>query len=267
MTSTIAVAGKGGTGKTTLAGLLIERLRARGASPILAIDADPASNLNAVLGLPLERTVGDIREETTKKAHAGQLEAGIAKADLLDYEINAHIVEGEGVDLLAMGRPEGPGCYCAANRMLREIVDRIASSYDWVVIDNEAGLEHLSRRTTHDIDLLLIVSDPSLRGLTTAGRILELVGELETRVGRHHLIVNRADAPLTPEMQATIAAYGLDLLACLPADAEVTVRDAVGRPMTDLPADDPLLAGVDRIAAQIIATSTTEKESLHADHR
>ena len=266
MTTTIAVAGKGGTGKTTLACLLIQRLKARGAAPILAIDADPASNLNAVLGLPLERTVGDIREETSTKARAGELEAGIAKADLFDYEINSHIVESEGVDLLAMGRPEGPGCYCAANRMLRDIVDRIASSYAWVVIDNEAGLEHLSRRTTRDVDLLLIVSDPSLRGLTTAGRVLELVGELDTKVGRHHLILNRSDGPLTPEMEETIARYGLDLLASLPSDPEVAARDAVGEPMTGLPDDDPLVIAVDRIADQIV-TAQPRKEPSRADHR
>ena len=160
MTVTIAIAGKGGTGKTTIAGLLIKLLKEEGRGPILAIDADPASNLNTVLGLPLERTVGDIREDTSDKARAGKLEAGIAKQDLLDYEINSSIVESDGVDLLAMGRPEGPGCYCAANNMLRTIVDRISASYDIVVIDNEAGLEHLSRRTTRDVDVLLVVSDP-----------------------------------------------------------------------------------------------------------
>ncbi|HEY5387080.1 MAG TPA: ArsA-related P-loop ATPase, partial [Thermoleophilia bacterium] len=119
MTTTIAVAGKGGTGKTTLAGLLIRRLAEDQTGPILAIDADPASNLNTVLDLPLEKTVGDVREETSEKARANLLEAGISKRDLLDYEINSSVVEGVGVDLLAMGRPEGPGCYCAANNMLR----------------------------------------------------------------------------------------------------------------------------------------------------
>ncbi len=175
MTSTIAVAGKGGTGKTTIAGLLIRRLAAAQAGPILAIDADPASNLNTVLDLPLEKTVGDVREETSEKARANLLEAGIAKRDLLDYEINTSVVEGVGVDLLAMGRPEGPGCYCAANNMLRAIIDTIADSYPWVVIDNEAGLEHLSRRTTRDVDVLFIVSDATVRGITTAGRVAALV--------------------------------------------------------------------------------------------
>ncbi len=192
MTSTIAVAGKGGTGKTTIAGLLIRRLAAEQAGPILAIDADPASNLNTVLDLPLEKTVGDVREETSEKARANLLEAGIAKRDLLDYEINTSVVEGVGVDLLAMGRPEGPGCYCAANNMLRAIIDTIADSYPWVVIDNEAGLEHLSRRTTRDVDVLFIVSDATVRGITTAGRVAALLSELDTKVGAHYLIVNRA---------------------------------------------------------------------------
>ena len=192
MTTTIAVAGKGGTGKTTLAGLLIRRLVEAQASPILAIDADPASNLNTVLGLPLEKTVGDVREETSEKARANLLEAGIAKRDLLDYEINSSVVEGVGVDLLAMGRPEGPGCYCAANNMLRAIVDTIADGYPWVVIDNEAGLEHLSRRTTRDVDVLFIVSDATVRGIITAGRVRAVLDELKTKVGKHYLIVNRA---------------------------------------------------------------------------
>ena len=202
MTVTIAVAGKGGTGKTTLAGLLIRRLAEAQAGPILAIDADPASNLNTVLDLPLEKTVGDVREETSEKARANMLEAGIAKSDLLDYEINSSLVEGVNVDLLAMGRPEGPGCYCAANNMLRIIIDKIADSYPWVVIDNEAGLEHLSRRTTRDVDVLFIVSDATVRGITTAGRVAALLGELETRVGRHYLIVNRAAQGLSPELEA-----------------------------------------------------------------
>jgi CO dehydrogenase maturation factor len=215
MTMTIAVAGKGGTGKTTIAALVIRNLLERGLRPVLAIDADPASNLNTVLDLPLERTVGDIREDTSEKARSGKLEAGVAKADLLDYEINASLVEGEGVDLLAMGRPEGPGCYCAANTMLRTIVDRIASSYECVVIDNEAGLEHLSRRTTRDVDVLLIISDATVRGLTTAGRVVELIGELKTKVDRHYLIVNRAPDSLAPELEEVIARYGLNLIATI----------------------------------------------------
>ncbi len=266
MTVTIAVAGKGGTGKTTIAALLIRSLLERGMRPVLAIDADPASNLNTVLDLPLERTVGDIREDTSEKARSGQLEAGVAKADLLDYEINASLVEGEGVDLLAMGRPEGPGCYCAANTMLRTIVDRIAGSYECVVIDNEAGLEHLSRRTTRDVDVLLIVSDPTVRGLTTAGRVVELIGELKTKVGHHYLVINRAPNGLAPELREVIARYGLNLLATLPEDRQVAEFDAVGSPLVDLPETSAVAAGVDDVVDTLMSLSTV-KETLGAHHR
>jgi CO dehydrogenase maturation factor len=251
--TTIAVAGKGGTGKTTLAGLLIRRLVEAKNGPILAIDADPASNLNVVLALPLERTVGDIREDTTEKARANLLEAGVAKRDVLDYEINANVVEGIGVDLLAMGRPEGPGCYCAANTMLRSIIDAIAVSYPWIVIDSEAGLEHLSRRTTRDVDMLLLVSDATVRGVTTAGRIVALLDELQTRVGRHRLIVNRAPAGLTPELREAIADNGLDLLAVLPDDPQVAALDAAGRPIVQLPDDSTLSLAFTPVVETVLA--------------
>ena len=256
MTTTIAVAGKGGTGKTTICGLLIQRLAEAQAGPILAIDADPASNLNTVLDLPLEKTVGDVREETSEKARANLLEAGISKQDLLDYEINSSIVEGTDVDLMAMGRPEGPGCYCAANNMLRLIIDQIADSYPWVVIDNEAGLEHLSRRTTRDVDVLFIVSDATVRGITTAGRVAALLGELETKVGRHYLVVNRAANGLSPELEATIEQNGLNLLAVLPDDATVAEYDAAGKPLVGLPADSPLNAALEPVVSAALATPT-----------
>ena len=266
MTKTIAVAGKGGTGKTTLAGLIIHRLIQLKASPILAIDADPASNLITVLGLPLEKTVGDIREETSEKARANLLEAGVSKRDLLDYEINSTVVEGVGVDLIAMGRPEGPGCYCAANNMLRAIVDTITSGYPWVVIDNEAGLEHLSRRTTRDVDVLFIVSDATVRGIVTAGRVRAVLDELQTKVGQHYLIVNRADNGLTPELEEAIAAQRLDLLAVLPRDPMVTALDASGRPITELPEDSPLRTAffsvLDRLPIDVLG-----KEATRAAHR
>ena len=266
MTTTIAVAGKGGTGKTTLVGLLIRRLVESQASPILAIDADPASNLNTVLGLPLEKTVGDVREETSEKARANLLEAGIAKHDLLDYEINSSVVEGVGVDLLAMGRPEGPGCYCAANNMLRAIVDTIADGYPWVVIDNEAGLEHLSRRTTRDVDVLFIVSDATVRGIITAGRVRAVLDELKTKVGRHYLIVNRAGHGLTPELENAIAEQRLELLGVLPDDPLVASFDASGRPVFELP-DDSLLKAAFNKVLDGLPIDLHAKEAARAAHR
>jgi CO dehydrogenase maturation factor len=254
MTTTIAIAGKGGTGKTTIAALLVRYLKEHkpGAS-ILAIDADPASNLNAALGLPLAETVGDIREDTASRVSTGRMEVGIAKQDYLDLAINQALVEGEGVDLLAMGRPEGPGCYCAANNMLRSIVDRIAKGYDYVVIDNEAGLEHLSRRTTRDVDVLLIISDPTVRGLTTAGRVVELIQELKTRVGRHYLLVNRADGALPPELTQVIQKHGLRLLGTIPADSAVAEFDAVGKPLVELPAESPVVQAVAAIGEKVVS--------------
>jgi CO dehydrogenase maturation factor len=253
MTTTIAVAGKGGTGKTTLTGLLIRCLRERQAGTILAIDADPASNLNTVLGMDLRRTVGDVREDTADKTRSGRLEAGIAKMDLLDYEINDSLVEGDGVDLLAMGRPEGAGCYCAANNMLRNIVDRMTKAYDWVVIDNEAGLEHLSRRTTRDVDVLMIVSDPTLRGITTAGRVVELISELKTHIGRHFLVVNRVTGDLTPELLAAIERLHLNLAGTIPMDPMVAEYDSVGKPMVDLPGDRPVCVALRAIEKTLLA--------------
>jgi CO dehydrogenase maturation factor len=259
MTTTIAVAGKGGTGKTTLAGLIVRSLIERGAGPVLAIDADPSSNLNSVLGMDLERTVGDIREQTVEQAKAGQLEAGVAKADLLDYEINTCLEEGTGVDLLAMGRPEGPHCYCAANTMLRTIVDRIASGYEWVVMDTEAGLEHISRRTTRDVDLLVVVTDPTMRGVTAAGRVAALVAELGTRVAAARLVVNRVTGGLPSGLAAAIAATGLEVAATIPADPLVNEFDAVGRPLVELPDDDPTVAAVRALVDELVPQPTVSQ--------
>lgn len=254
MTITIAVAGKGGTGKTTLAGLLIRYLHERDAGSILAIDADPATNLHTVLGLPEPTSVGNIREETAAQVSRGAgLPAGMSKQDYFEYQINQALVEGQGFDLLAMGRPEGRGCYCAANNMLRVIIDQIAGSYDYVVMDNEAGLEHLSRRTTRDVDLLLIVSDPSLRGLTTAGRVLELSRELKTVVGDTGLVVNRVQGELPPPLVERAGALGLKLVGTIPEDPLVPAFDSYGKPLIALPAESPALQATYEIAHRVLS--------------
>lgn len=259
MTKTIAVAGKGGTGKTTVAAMIIRYLMEKKLGTILAIDADPSSNLNLALGLPLYDTVGDIREEALTKIKGGTFTPGMSKQDYLDYEVQNALVESAGVDLLAMGRPEGPHCYCAANNILRLCIDNIGNAYDFVVIDNEAGLEHLSRQTTRHIDLLVIVADPTVKGLTAAGRVSDLVDELKTEVGRVVLIVNRIgpahcmpgdgktdDCRLKPELAGIIADYRLELKATIHEDPLVPEYDSVGKPLTELPAGSEMYEAVTR---------------------
>lgn len=252
MTITIAMAGKGGTGKTTLATMILRCLRERGQGAVLAIDADPSSNLNSALGMELEATVGDVREETAVKVGAGSMPAGMAKRDYLEYRINEALVEGTGLDLIAMGRPEGAGCYCAANHVLRECVDRIAGSYRYVVIDNEAGLEHLSRRTTRDVDYLLVVSDPTIRGLVAAGRVAGLVQELQTRVGKVWLVVNRAQGELKAALVEEIRRQGLELIGIVPVDPQVGSYDGEGKPLAELPEDSAVYVAVRKIVDRLL---------------
>lgn len=257
MTKTIAVAGKGGTGKTTITALLIKYLVENKKGSVLAIDADPSTNLNLALGVPLEDTVGDIREETLQEVQGGRSLGGMSKPDYLGLRVNQALVEEDGFDLLAMGRPEGPGCYCAANNMLRVCVDHLSKAYDYVVIDNEAGLEHLSRRTTRDVDLLLIVSDPTTRGLIAAARVAELIHELHTHAGQVRLVVNRVmgsngDEPqLAPPLQQIIADNNLQLLGLIPQDPTVAEFDALGKPLAELPPDTPVRRRVEEIITSI----------------
>jgi CO dehydrogenase maturation factor len=252
VTKTIAVAGKGGTGKTTLSALIIDYLTKNKRGTVLAIDADPSTNLNLALGVPLWDTVGDVREETATAVGGGQAMGGLSKWDYLDYRINEALVEEMAFDLLAMGRPEGPGCYCAANNILRSSVDRMSDAYDYVVIDNEAGLEHLSRRTTQDVDLLILVSDPSLRGIIAAGRVAELVDELKTAVGAIYLVVNRVNGETLPEpLLKAIEDHNLKLGGLIPADPAVNELDALGEPIVKLPEDAPARRSLEALLASV----------------
>ena len=249
---TIALAGKGGTGKTTLSALLIRALLRAGVRPVLAIDADPATNLHLALGLPQPATVGDVREEMLEAAKAQQLGVAISRHDYLRQEVRMALEEGEAVDLLAMGRPEGQGCYCAVNHLLRQIIDDLGRSYDYVVIDNEAGMEHIARRTTKDVDVLLVVTDPSLRGLRTAASIAEMARDIEVNVKKSMLIVNRVEGELTPEQQAAIEATHLELAALIPADARVNQLDAQGQPLLHLDGDSPAGQAVDAMTGRLV---------------
>ena len=175
---TIAISGKGGTGKTTIAALIIDWLGKHGKKPILAVDADSNVNLNDMLGVELKDTIGATREEM--RILADNLPGGMTKQQFFEYKIQSCLVETPSFDLIAMGRPEGPGCYCYANNLLRDILKTLSSRYEYVVIDNQAGMEHLSRQTTQKVDYLLIISDSSLRGIRAAGKTSRLIKELET---------------------------------------------------------------------------------------
>ncbi|SNS99899.1 CO dehydrogenase maturation factor [Anaerovirgula multivorans] len=236
---TIAVAGKGGTGKTSLTGLLIDYLVKGGEKPILAVDADANANLNEVLGEEVDFTIGEIREEVSKRENSGNsFPGGMTKAQYLKYRLNTALVEGRGYDLLVMGRSEGQGCYCYVNGMLREQIDSLSDSYKYLVIDNEAGMEHLSRKTTKHIDTLLLVSDSSKRGIQAVGRINELVKELELNVANIYLIVNRVPNGLLKEDTIEeIKKQGLNLIGVVPMDQQVYEYDAQGIPLVNLPED------------------------------
>ncbi len=248
MTTTIALAGKGGTGKTTLSGLLIRHLVQQCGGKILAIDADPSSNLHLVLGLELAQTVGDIREDSRDN-----VPTGMARQEWLDYAVRTAVEEGDDFDLLAMGRPEGQGCYCAANHMLRNIVDGICKAYDYVVMDNEAGMEHLSRRTTRDVDHLLLVTDASMRGLAAAEAMLALSTELDINVRHTHLVVNRVQGELPAMWRAKITAMGVPLLGVLPYDPQLVEYDGGGRPLVELPAEACVSAAIRDLAQKLFA--------------
>ncbi len=243
---TITIAGKGGTGKTTIAALLTKLLSRKGV--VLAVDADPSSNLNQALGLPLDHTVGGIREAMTEDIAKGRFSPGVSKEEFLEYKIREALVESTGFDLIAMGRPEGPGCYCAANNWLRVSLDRLAQSYEYVIVDSEAGMEHISRQTTRDVDYLLLVSDPTIRGITAAARMKELIAELRTQVGKIYLVVNRTPGELPPQIAKAIADFELQLIAAIPEDPNIAVLEVEGDPLTQLPPDSPLQTGVMEIA-------------------
>jgi CO dehydrogenase maturation factor len=240
MAFTIAVAGKGGVGKTTLCGFLIRYLREKRRGPILAVDADANSNLHEVLGVKVEQQVGTIREDSKHRARRDDL-VSVANVDNMEIMINQALVEAKGFDLISMGRPEGPGCYCFPNHVIRRFMDRLSDQYPYVVMDNEAGLEHLSRRTTQDTDLMLIVSDPSARSLRTVGRVKELVKELELRVHRIGLIVNRAVGELPTESRDVINEIGVDLVGVVPADEQLASYDLRNIPLIELPAENTAL--------------------------
>lgn len=245
MSMVIALAGKGGTGKTTLAALIIRHLRNKSDGAILAVDADPSSNLAQPLGLTPSVTIGLMREAFL----GGQDPAptGIPKETYLELKIHELLVESEGVDLLTMGRPEGKGCYCYVNNILRKYLDLLTENYTYVVVDNAAGMEHLSRNTIRDVDILLITTDPSMSGIRSAKKVRDLVIELELSVKRQYIIVDRAMSELPHYLLAEAKRLDLILWEIIPEDAMISEYDLIERPLIRLPEYSPAVRSVNRI--------------------
>jgi len=247
MGTTIAVTGKGGVGKTAFSALTVLALVEHGWRPVLAVDADPNLNLDAALGMKVEETVGGVRERITEQRSNTQ--SGMTATELLELRIRQSLVEGEGFDLIAMGRPEGPGCYCYANEILRNVVDRLTGEYKALVIDCEAGLEHFSRRTTGNLDMMFVLSDPTVRGLQTARRALDLLTEVRTTVANVKVVLNRVRGEPPADLIAAAEALGLTVDYWLPDDQYVAELDARGRPLAELSDDSPFRREVARLLA------------------
>ena len=242
MGTSIAVAGKGGTGKTTTSALIIRTLVDRKKGSVLALDADPNSNLDEVLGIEAAKTIGSLREDFKKEAP--RLEGGVYKDQFVEMNVHQALVESKGFDLLVMGRGEGQGCYCYANNLFKNSIDILQKNYDSIVMDNEAGMEHLSRRTTSDVDFLLIISDPSPRGIKTAARIKELSKEVNVNAGKIFLVVGRVEGRLDSRLSEYIRESGLDLLGIINSDPNIYEMEIGCRSIFDLPAESPALKQV-----------------------
>ena len=238
---TIAVAGKGGVGKTTTCGMMIDYLCKKGNGPVLVVDADANSHLNEVLGVEVETSLGAIREEMAQAELRGTIPAGMTKADYADFKFNSAIVEEDDFDMLVMGRTQGKGCYCYVNGVLKTQVDKYAKNYSYIVMDNEAGLEHVARGTLPRVDTMLLISDCSRRGIQAVARIAEMVKEMNLNPTKMGLIVNRAPGGVLEDgVKEEIEKHGLELLGVLPHDEAVYRCDCNGEPSAKLPDSDPM---------------------------
>lgn len=249
MPYSIALAGKGGTGKTTLAGMLIRYLIKNNKTPILAVDADCNANLNEVLGLKVGDTLGNAREDMKK----GDVPSGMTKDIFMEMKLEEAVVEADGFDLIVMGQPEGAGCYCAANTLLTQFLERLQGNYPYIVMDNEAGMEHISRLTTSNVDTLLIVSDPSRRGLQAAVRIDELARCLNIGVGKSYVVINMAQEPPSQKAMEMIETANLELIGTIPKDDIIYEYDFEGLPTFDLPEDSQSVRAAFEIFDKIVA--------------
>ena len=248
----IAIAGKGGTGKTTLAALLCRSLLNRSIKPLLAVDADPNSCLPDRLGIKVspDQTIGALREQL--RAEPEKVPKGISKTEWIERLISEEVKEAVGFDLLVMGRQEGPSCYCYINNLLRNCLEKIGSQYRAVIIDNEAGLEHLSRRTNGEVDVMLVACQPTLDGARTALRIREIMHSLDLQVKKAYLVLNECDGALPPELEAEFAKADLEQLGCIPRDPMLAQFETVRRSLMELPPDSKALRAVETLVGKIL---------------
>jgi CO dehydrogenase maturation factor len=257
VTTTIAISGKGGSGKTTVAAMiirsLIEQSSTAGAGAILAVDADPNSCLGLTLGVESVGTIAEIREDARAQAPTT---TGMDKLRSLEYGLQQSLTEAKGFDLLTMGRPEGPDCYCAVNNMLRKFLDKMSEEYRFVVVDNEAGMEHLSRRTTNNVDLLCIVSEPTPIGVVTTRRIFQLTGKLPISVKEVGVVWNRVATECADEPQVD----GLSVFGRIPMDTSILESSIHGKTVFDLAADSPALVAVRKIVEDRVILKSVKSE-------
>jgi CO dehydrogenase maturation factor len=249
MPYSIALAGKGGTGKTTIAGMLIKYLIRQNKTPILAVDADCNANLNEVLGVEISGTLGSAREEMKK----GDVPSGMTKDVFMEMKLEEAVVEADGFDLIVMGQPEGAGCYCAANSLLTNYLERLSGNYPYIVMDNEAGMEHISRLTTNNVNILLIVSDSSRRGLQAAIRIDELARCLKIVVDKSYMVINQAREALSQQAMEMIKKANLELIGTIPEDDLIYDYDFEGRPTIEMPEDSKSVKAAFEIFDKIVA--------------
>lgn len=250
MAHVIAVAGKGGVGKTTLTGLIIQYLGEKGKGPILAVDADANSNLNEVLGVKVESTLGEVREEVARAEMEkdSPIPAGMTKADYMEFKFDDALAEDDDFDLLVMGRTQGKGCYCFVNGLLQAQLQRLEKNYPYIIVDNEAGMEHISRGVLPSMQTAILVSDCSRRGVQAVGRIAELIKECDMHPQKVGLIINRAPGGvLNQGTKEEIEKQGLHLLGVVPQDETVFEYDCEGRPTVQLPEDSPVKKAIREI--------------------
>lgn len=250
MSNVIAIAGKGGTGKTTTTALLIRSLLKRNLTPILAIDADPNANLAESIGITIENSIGSLLSDFMRER--ADIPQGMSKQTYLQIKLEQILKEGKGIDMMVMGTPEGPGCYCAANAMLKDYFDTLQQNYKQVIVDNEAGMEHFSRKTTAKIDLLLFCSHYSIKGLTTVRKLSEMVDDLKISVKKRYLLVNRTPQELDKEFLAAIEKTGIPFLGYMPDDKELEEAELRGTPLTELPDDSRVITRFNSLVEKIL---------------